>query len=117
VVEDVFVKGDKFIFAMDFVVMDIEEDNEISLILDRPFIKTAKVIIDVDEGKLKVRVQDDEVTFNILCGLKHSIAGKYCLQTNISKEVFPETKKQLDLSNLLEKVIHHCTSKVDKKKK
>jgi len=56
VVEDVLVKVDKFIFPVDFVVMDIEEDIEVPLILGRPFMKTSKVIIDVDDGKLKVRV-------------------------------------------------------------
>ncbi|KAK7353640.1 hypothetical protein VNO80_19091 [Phaseolus coccineus] len=59
-VEDVFVKVDKFIFHVDFVVMDIKEDREVPLILGRPFMKTTKVIIDVDKGKLKVRTQDDE---------------------------------------------------------
>ena len=54
VAEDVLVKVDKFIFPVDFVVMDIEEDIEVPLILGRPFMKTAKVIIDVDNGKLKV---------------------------------------------------------------
>jgi len=34
--------------------MDIEEDVEVPLILGRPFMKTAKVMIDMDEGKLKV---------------------------------------------------------------
>ena len=56
VAEDVLVKVDKFMFLVDFVVMDIEEDTEVPLILGRPFMKTAKVIIDVDDGKLKVRV-------------------------------------------------------------
>jgi len=34
--------------------MDIEEDVEVPLILGCPFMKTAKVMIDMDEGKLKV---------------------------------------------------------------
>ena len=54
IVEDMIVKVDKFLFPVDFVVMDIEEDAEVPLILGRSFMKTAKVIIDVDKGKLKV---------------------------------------------------------------
>jgi len=50
VVEDLLVKVDKFLFPIDFVVMDIEEDVDVPLILGRPFMKTAKVIIDVDKG-------------------------------------------------------------------
>jgi len=41
--------------------MDMDEDIEVSLILDKPFMRTAKFLIDVDDGKLTVRVQDDEV--------------------------------------------------------
>ena len=33
--------------------------------------KTAKAIIDVDDGKLKVRVGDEEVTFNVFDAMKH----------------------------------------------
>jgi len=54
IVEDMIVKVDKFLFPVDFVVMDMEEDAKVPLILGRPFMKTAKVIIDVDKGKLKV---------------------------------------------------------------
>ncbi|XP_075504480.1 uncharacterized protein LOC142541916 [Primulina tabacum] len=37
VIGDVLVKVDKFIFSVDFVVLDMEEDREIPLILGRPF--------------------------------------------------------------------------------
>jgi len=60
VIEDLLVKVDKFLFPVDFVVMDIEEDVDVPLILGRPFMKTTKVIIDVDKGKLKVCVEDEE---------------------------------------------------------
>jgi len=74
VVKDVLVKVDKFIFPLDFFVMDMEKDDEVPLILDRPFMKTVRVILDVNEGKLKVRTRDDEVTFNLFYGLKTSNA-------------------------------------------
>ena len=47
-VEDLLVKVDKFLFPVDFVVLDIEEDVDVPVILGRPFMITAKVIIDVD---------------------------------------------------------------------
>ena len=52
-------------------MMDMDEDNEVPLILGRPFMKTTKVIIDVDDGKLNVKVQDDEVQFNVFEAMKH----------------------------------------------
>ena len=54
VAEDVLVKVDKFVFPIDFVTKDIEEDLEVPLILGRPFMKMARVIINVDNGQLKV---------------------------------------------------------------
>ncbi|KAK5771659.1 hypothetical protein PVK06_047893 [Gossypium arboreum] len=63
IIEDVLVKVDKFIFPVDFVVLDIEEDNNTPLILRRPFLATAKTIIDVGIGELTLRVVDETITF------------------------------------------------------
>ena len=65
------MRVDKFVLPFDFVIMDIEEDLEMPLILGQPFMKTARVIIDVDNGQLKVRVKDDEVIFDVLEAMKH----------------------------------------------
>ncbi|KAK5833054.1 hypothetical protein PVK06_016865 [Gossypium arboreum] len=62
IIEDVLVKVDKFIFLVDFVVLDIEEDNNTPLILRRPFLATAKTIIDVSTGELTFRVGDETIT-------------------------------------------------------
>ncbi|KAI3445323.1 hypothetical protein Pfo_001988 [Paulownia fortunei] len=70
VVEDVLVKVDKFIFSADFVVLDMEEDQEIPLILGRPFIAMGYALIDVQHGELTLRVNEDEVMFNIYHALK-----------------------------------------------
>ena len=42
VIEDVLVKVDKFIFPVDFIVLDMEEDKEIAIILGRPFLATGR---------------------------------------------------------------------------
>ena len=65
VVEDVLVKVDKFIFPADFIVLDMEEDADVPIILGRPFLATGRTIIDVQKGELTMRVQDQEVTFNV----------------------------------------------------
>jgi len=56
--------------------MDMEEDAEVPLILGRPFMKTTKVMIDVDKGQLKVCVQHEEVNFNVFEAMKHSSGAK-----------------------------------------
>ena len=47
IVEDVLVKVDKFFLLADFINLDMEGDQEISLILGRPFLATGEALIDV----------------------------------------------------------------------
>lgn len=44
------MKVDKFIFPLDFIILDMEEDQEISIILGRPFFVTKRTLIDVQKG-------------------------------------------------------------------
>ncbi|GKC26176.1 zf-CCHC domain-containing protein [Tanacetum coccineum] len=46
IVKNVIVKIDKFIFFVDFVVLDMEEHFRVPIILGRPFLATAHAIID-----------------------------------------------------------------------
>ena len=65
VLEDVLVKVGKFIFLMDFVVMKMEEDNQVPLLLGRPFLATGAALIDVQKGELTLRVGNEAVHFNL----------------------------------------------------
>ena len=56
IVEDVLVKINKFIFFVDFIILDMEEDIEVPLILGRPFLATGRDLIDVQQEKLILRV-------------------------------------------------------------
>ena len=43
--EDVLIKVGKFIFLVDFVVMNIEEDKQVPLLLGKPFLATGAALI------------------------------------------------------------------------
>ena len=77
-IEDVLVKVDKFIFLADFIVLDMEEDKEIPIILGRPFLATSRAMIDVQRGELKLRVQDEEVKFNVFKVVRHPTESDTC---------------------------------------
>ena len=47
ILEDVLIKVGLFIFPIDFVVIDIEEDKQVPLLLRRPFLDTRATLIDV----------------------------------------------------------------------
>ncbi|KAL8462991.1 hypothetical protein ACS0TY_033844 [Phlomoides rotata] len=65
IIEDVLIKVDKFIFLVDFVVLEMKEDESVPLILGRPFLATGGAVIDVKKGELVLNVEDDHVLFKI----------------------------------------------------
>lgn len=72
------VKVDKFIFLVNFIVLDIEEDEEITWILGRPFVSMSRALIDVREGKVAMRVEDEEVTFDVLKFMDFTLKVQTC---------------------------------------
>ena len=71
ILEDVLVKVGKFIFQVDFVIMQMEEDTQAPLLLGRPFLATGAALIDVQKGELTLRVGNEAVQFNINRSLEH----------------------------------------------
>ena len=53
VIKDMLVKVDKLIFQVEFIMLDMEEHKEVPLILGRPFLATARALIDTEERKLE----------------------------------------------------------------
>nr|GEZ69270.1 reverse transcriptase domain-containing protein [Tanacetum cinerariifolium] len=66
VAENAFVKVGKFYFPADFVVLDFVADPRVPLILGRPFLSTAHALIDVYEGEIILRHDDQSLTLK--CG-------------------------------------------------
>ena len=58
ILEDVLIKVGKFIFPMDFVVIDMEEDKQIPLLPRIPFLGIRATLIDVKKGELTFRVRE-----------------------------------------------------------
>ena len=71
VIEDVLVKVGKFVFPIDFIILDIEEDSQVPLLLGRPFLATGAALIDMRKGVLTLRVGEEAADFNLLQSLKN----------------------------------------------
>ncbi|GKA33221.1 reverse transcriptase domain-containing protein [Tanacetum coccineum] len=71
VAEDVFVKVGKFHFPADFVVVDYDVDPRVPLILGRPFLTTARALIDVHGEELILRDRDEQLIFHVDNTSKH----------------------------------------------
>ncbi|GJS95395.1 reverse transcriptase domain-containing protein [Tanacetum coccineum] len=63
IAEDVVVRVDGFTFLADFVVVNFEPDPRVPIILGRPFLRTAKALIDLYEEKLTLRVGKEELVY------------------------------------------------------
>nr|GFA74643.1 reverse transcriptase domain-containing protein [Tanacetum cinerariifolium] len=62
---DVFVPVGKFTFPADFVIVDYESDPRVLLIFGRPFLRTARALIDVHGEETILRDGDERLTLNM----------------------------------------------------
>ncbi|XP_026459425.1 uncharacterized protein LOC113360093 [Papaver somniferum] len=67
IIEDVLVQVNRLVFPADFCVLEMDDgsDASIPLLLGRPFMKTAKTVIDVDGGILTMKFDDEIIRFNM----------------------------------------------------
>ncbi|GJU68355.1 reverse transcriptase domain-containing protein [Tanacetum coccineum] len=63
IAEDVVVRVDGFTFLADFVMVNFEPDPRVPIILGRPFLRTAKALIDLYEETLTLRVGKEELVY------------------------------------------------------
>ena len=73
ILEDVTIKVDHFYLPADFIVLEMEEDKEVPLILGRPFMATARTLIDMEAGTLTLRVQGESIVFKLFEAVKHPL--------------------------------------------
>ncbi|XP_073153124.1 uncharacterized protein [Henckelia pumila] len=72
--EDVLVQVGELVFPADFYILDMNK-NELNspILLGRPFLKTSKSVIDVDNGTLTMEFDGKIAKFNIFDALKNSV--------------------------------------------
>ncbi|GJZ71956.1 reverse transcriptase domain-containing protein [Tanacetum coccineum] len=65
IARDVFVLVGKFTFPADFVIVDYESDPRVPLILGRPFLRTARALIDVHGEEMILCDGDERLILNM----------------------------------------------------
>lgn len=97
IAEDVFVCVNTFIFPADFVVGDYEADPRVPLILGRPFLRTAKALVDHYENSLTLRIDNEKMIFHTDSSKhkKHSVKSIDIIDfsSNGHSSVFPKSKE------------------------
>ncbi|XP_055960526.1 uncharacterized protein LOC126667263 [Mercurialis annua] len=102
IVEDLFVRVGKFYFPADFLVLETEDENDISMILGRPFLATGGVLIDVVKGKLTFRMGSEKEEFNILKAMKHPLLDDSCFSIDIIDHAVSHIVEQESFKESLE---------------
>ncbi|XP_058766087.1 uncharacterized protein LOC131639619 [Vicia villosa] len=100
ILEDKTVKIGQLYIPTDFVVMDINEDEEIQILLGRPFLSTAGAIIDVKKRKLTFEVRNERIEFILLKFLMAPVIGDACYTIDIIDECINELERDESLIKL-----------------
>nr|GEU72304.1 reverse transcriptase domain-containing protein [Tanacetum cinerariifolium] len=71
IAKDVFVQVGRFTFPAVFIVINYDIDPRVPLILGRPFMRTARALVDAHEEKLILRDSDEQLIFHTDNTSKH----------------------------------------------
>ncbi|GJY96819.1 retrovirus-related pol polyprotein from transposon TNT 1-94 [Tanacetum coccineum] len=99
IVKNVLVKIHKFVFSVDFVILDIIEDDKVMIILGRPMLATTHARIDVFGGKISLEVGTEQIIFNANEGATPSTVSPVCVINDY--DVIDESGRLEDLEELL----------------
>ncbi|GJY74022.1 reverse transcriptase domain-containing protein [Tanacetum coccineum] len=91
IAENMLVEVGKFTFPTNFVILEMEEDNKVSLILGRPFLHTVDAVIRVKQKQLNLGVRTERMIFNINSAIKHSyLNDDTCFSIDVIDEILEE---------------------------
>nr|GEU69535.1 retrovirus-related Pol polyprotein from transposon 17.6 [Tanacetum cinerariifolium] len=91
IAENMQVEVGKFTFPVDFVILEMKEDSKVPLILGRPFLHTAGVVIRVKQKQLNLGVGTKRMTFSIDSAMKHSYSNDdTCFSIDVIDEILEE---------------------------
>ncbi|XP_050902867.1 uncharacterized protein LOC127115333 [Lathyrus oleraceus] len=94
IAEDVLVTIKQFGFPIDFMIIDIPEDEETPIILGRPFMRTSRCNSDIDHDTLTLKVYDDKITLNVLKNRRLEVEKEYHYQVGMIRK---DVKGQSDI--------------------
>nr|GEU80546.1 reverse transcriptase domain-containing protein [Tanacetum cinerariifolium] len=98
IAENMLVEVGKFTFPADFVILEMEEDSKVPLILERPFLHTANVVIRVRQKQLNLGVGTERMIFIIDSAMKHPYSNEdMCFRPLLEEEIFSEFAEFMEM--------------------
>ncbi|XP_075074899.1 uncharacterized protein LOC142162442 [Nicotiana tabacum] len=102
ILDDVLVQVGKFVFPTDFVILDCQVDEEIPLILGRPFLAAGRELIDCETGELKMRLNEEEIIFNVQQSMRRPSEYANCSLVEAVDVILQEDDVTLTVKDPLE---------------
>ncbi|GKE07686.1 hypothetical protein Tco_1411237 [Tanacetum coccineum] len=65
IVKDLLIRIDKFIFLVDFVILDMIEDYRMAIILGRPLLAIAHAKVDIFRKSISLEVRNEKIIFKM----------------------------------------------------
>ncbi|GJY93437.1 zinc knuckle CX2CX4HX4C containing protein [Tanacetum coccineum] len=94
IVENLLIKIDKFIFPVDFAILDMVEDIRMPIILGRPLLATAHANVDIFRKSISLEVGSEKVIFKMRSSFTitnfefvHSIKSETLLEEDDFKKI------------------------------
>ncbi|XP_070027765.1 uncharacterized protein [Nicotiana sylvestris] len=101
ILDDVIIHVEKFVFPADFVILDCKVDEEIPIILGRPFLATGRALIDCEAGELKMRLNDEEITFNVQKSMRRPSEFANCSLIDVADVIVESDDEVLTIEDPL----------------
>lgn len=85
------LKVDRTILPTVSIVLDMKADEKMSIILGRPFLKIGNALIDIQQGRLTLRVNNKYISFNINAAtLKQPLDFSNCYSIDAYEDVITD---------------------------
>jgi len=78
-IEDIPIEVGGIYIPTDFIVLDMDEDDQVPILLGRPFPATAGAMIDIKGGMIAFRVSDEMVGFEMETVNKKPFDFSFCM--------------------------------------
>nr|XP_009804284.1 PREDICTED: uncharacterized protein LOC104249543 [Nicotiana sylvestris] len=102
ILDDVRIQVGKFVFPTDFVILDCQVDEEIPIIMGRPFLATGRALIDYETGELKMRLKNEEVIFNVQQSMRRPNEFANCSLVEAVDVILQEEEETINVRDPLE---------------
>ncbi|XP_075084835.1 uncharacterized protein LOC142168074 [Nicotiana tabacum] len=102
ILDDVLVQVGKFVFPADFVILDCQVDEEIPIILGRPFLATGRALIDCETRELKMRLNNEEIILNVQQSIRRPSEFANCSLVEAVDVILQEEDETLNVKDPLE---------------